>query len=281
MGTGRGRGRRRGGRRARGGHGTALAGRVLARHRGARPVRTRQLGDRPASRRHGERGGLDARGAGERRVCRRRGDLPGHVSRRPSRGGAARDPAARPTGRRAPRAWFNDLAGPPGGGAGAVRRLDEAEVELDRVEDLAHRRQHPSRIAAAARLRGQLAEARRDRHLARAKLEEAVALGNDARGRRRARDGTPGLRDLPAASRRTTRRDRTSPASAAPLQRARRGPVPEPGRRGPCCLRRPTASVHNRQDPLTPQERAVARLVASGRTNQQAADELVVSVSNT
>lgn len=155
--------------------------------------------------------------------------------------------------------------------------LDEAEVELERVEDLAVRREHPSRIAAAARLRGQLADAHRDRRIARAKLDGAVSLGNDhvdaderamahlayatflrRRGERR------------AAIEQALARQRYGELGATPFLKSVDEVLAACGA--------PTGSVHDRKDPLTPQERAVARLVASGRTNQQAADELVVSV---
>jgi ATP/maltotriose-dependent transcriptional regulator MalT len=157
-------------------------------------------------------------------------------------------------------------------------RLNEAEVELDHVEDLAHRRQHPSRIAAAARLRGQLADAHRDRHTARAKLEEAVSLGND-----HVDADERAMTHLAYATflrRRGERRAAIEQALTARQRYGELGATPFLTRADEilAACGAPTGSLHKRRDPLTPQERAVARLVASGRTNQQAADELVVSV---
>jgi DNA-binding NarL/FixJ family response regulator len=159
-----------------------------------------------------------------------------------------------------------------------LRRLDEAEAELDRVAELARAREHRSRLAAAARLRGELADARRTPDEAREAFEEAIALGDERvdaderamahlaygaflrrRGERRA-----------AIEQLTRARDRYLELGAAPFS-TRCDQLLK------ACGAHPTRQMV-RPDVLTPQERAVATLVAAGRTNQQVADELVLSV---
>ena len=170
-----------------------------------------------------------------------------------------------------------------------LRRLDEAESELDRVEDLAQRRGHPSRLAAAARLRGQLADARRDHQTARAAFDKAIDLGDDdiegvdaderaaahlaygtflrRRGERRA-----------AIEHAREARARYAALGARPfLQRADQllNECGVPADSTDAAIE--DAAIDDWASPLTPQERAVATLIATGRTNQQAANELVVS----
>jgi len=156
-------------------------------------------------------------------------------------------------------------------------RLDEAEAELAAMGELAERRGRRSRLAAIARVQGQLSAARRQTDRARAAYTEALRLADSAdaleqalaheaygrflrrRGERRA--AIERLRDA---------HNRFAALGAAPFltrcddELAACG-VMDPTTRAPA-------------DALTPQERAVAQLICTGRTNQQAADELVVSV---
>jgi len=156
-------------------------------------------------------------------------------------------------------------------------RLDEAEDELARVEDLARRRAHPTRLAAVARLHGQLANARGNQKDARAAFETAIARGDD-----RVDADERAIAHLNYA--RFLRRRGERRAAVAHLVEARRrygllaaGPfiarcddlLSACGVQGPG----QASSV----DVLTPQERAVAALICAGRTNRQAAEELVVS----
>ena len=169
-----------------------------------------------------------------------------------------------------------------------LRRLNEAEKELDRVEDLAHRRGHPSRLAAAARLRGQLADARRDHQTARAAFDQAIAS-----------DMTTSRASMP-----TNEPPRTWPTgpsfgaagNVAPRSRTPARPAPVTPHSGRPFLQRADqllnecgvpadstdtaiedAAIEDWAGPLTPQERAVATLIATGRTNQQVAEQAVVS----
>jgi DNA-binding CsgD family transcriptional regulator len=159
-----------------------------------------------------------------------------------------------------------------------VHSLDEAEDELAVLEESAHRRAHPSRLAAAARLRGQLADARRHHDDARTSFETAIALGGagvDADERAMAH-----LAYGSFLRRRGERRAAVEHLTQAGQRYDRLGAAPFIAR---CdVLLTACGASPNREavstDPLTPQERAVATLAASGRTNQQAADELVLSV---
>ena len=157
-------------------------------------------------------------------------------------------------------------------------RLDEADTFLTPHEDLAARRGHRSTLARLGLARGRLTAARGDVDTARTQCEQALAQlehlplpydrarvnlahGQTLRraGKRREADTVlHNARDLYATLDARTYIDR--------------------------CDREPQAGgVHTSRiapglPQLTPQEQAVARLVASGATNKQTALELYISV---
>ena len=158
-------------------------------------------------------------------------------------------------------------------------RLDEASSAIRGFEATARDRGSRSRLAALARLRGELATARREHPTAREAFEEALRLGDgvaDAleqglalasygrflrrRGERRA-----------AQERLQAARDRFVSMGAAPFvdlcdeELAAAGLTPEPSERSPT-------------EVLTAQEQIVATLACRGLTNKEMAHQLVLSV---
>jgi len=158
-------------------------------------------------------------------------------------------------------------------------RLDDAEEALASFEEVARERGSRSRIASLARVRGELATARRDNATARECFEEALAVGAGAvdalehglvlasygrflrrRGERRA-----------AQDRLSAAREQFVKLHAAPFiercdqELAASGLVTEPT--GPAI----TAI-------LTPQEQLVAALACKGMSTQEMAHHLVLSV---
>lgn len=161
----------------------------------------------------------------------------------------------------------------------AVGRLDDAASTVAELEAEAIRRADPPTATEACRARGVL-EAGRDR---RAAAEEAFARGlaidaEDARPLERAR------LELAAGSARRRWGERRAAASALEAARER---LADTGARGllarvereldACGLRPAKRSTAPHVPALTPQELTVARLVAAGRTNREAAAELVIS----
>ena len=161
----------------------------------------------------------------------------------------------------------------------ALRRFDEAEPMLDRLEATGEARGRRSTLAGVARVRAQLAMARHDLPAARTCLETALALGEGSAG---VLDQARARTAYGAVLRRTGQR--RAAAEQLRLGRevfARLGAQPFLARcdeellacglpAGP----RPPAPDAD----LTPQERVVTRLVCRGLTNREVADELVLSV---
>jgi DNA-binding CsgD family transcriptional regulator len=160
----------------------------------------------------------------------------------------------------------------------AESRLDDAARYLDELERLARAREHAPTMAGVARVRGELAFARRDKNGARIQFESALAQSDS-------------LASLDWALLRLTygqflrRLGERRPAGE--LLRAARGRLTALGAepfRARCdtelaacglAVDRVGVPIANL---LTPQEHAVAQLISGGRTNKQAAAELFVSV---
>lgn len=161
-----------------------------------------------------------------------------------------------------------------------LQRVDEADVLLTDMERLARDRQHRSHQGALSRVRGELESARRRTPQARVAFLEALRLGagpgnaletavaHAAYGRflRRRGERRNAVEHLKIALGLFT------DLGAAPflarceseLAACGKAAAPKTGDAG--------------FTSLTPQELAVARLVAEGRRNQEIADELVLSV---
>lgn len=161
----------------------------------------------------------------------------------------------------------------------ALGRFDEAETALAEFDAVARQLRRPSAAAVIARVRGELALARRDHRQARDAFERAVTIGAGSAtvldqalaqtlyggllrrsGERRA-----------AADLLRVARDSLIRLGAIPLLDRCNGELVRCG----LAVDRPTARPTSL---LTPQERAVARLVCAGHTNRQVAAELVISV---
>ncbi|MGE3288648.1 MAG: LuxR C-terminal-related transcriptional regulator [Pseudonocardia sp.] len=160
-----------------------------------------------------------------------------------------------------------------------VGRLAEAEAELARTEELCRERGSRSGLAAVALARGELAAARREPAAARAAFEEALRVG----------DGAASVLDRAralAAHGRFLRRTGSRRAAIAQLTAARavfarlhaRPFLDRCDAELAACGASVARPEHSAADVLTPQERAVARLVCAGRTNREVAAELVLSV---
>jgi DNA-binding CsgD family transcriptional regulator len=161
-----------------------------------------------------------------------------------------------------------------------LHRLDEADAALTDMERLARDRQHRSRQAALARARGELEAARRRTPEARAAFLEALRLG-----------ANPGdaLETAVAHAaygrflrRRGERRNAVEQLSIAQELFTGLGADPFLARcesELAACGKATTGNaIDTAHTTLTPQELAVARLVAEGHRNQEIADELVLSV---
>ena len=161
-------------------------------------------------------------------------------------------------------------------------RLDEAEAVVADFEQVASTRELHSAMADAARLRGLLHAARRQTDAAEAAFQaglehaEAVSVPFEraqlelAYGRLLRRTG----RRTAAVSMLTTARERFAGLGAGPFVERCAGELSASGIR---CAKPPDGRSRNAG--LTPQEGAVARLVAQGLTNREVAAQLVVSLN--
>ncbi len=159
-------------------------------------------------------------------------------------------------------------------------RHDEADEALSRWETTARQRGRRSRIAALARVRGDLAVHRRDLSTARRAygtafdtsaedadvLQHAVLYLSRGRFLRRRGERRGALADLREAERRFGALGADPFLEAVRTELAACGAGPEPDAESP-----------NPPPGLTPQEEAVARLVADGRSNKEIAEVLVLS----
>lgn len=161
----------------------------------------------------------------------------------------------------------------------ATSRAEEADQFLGPHEQLADRRGRPSTIARLARVRGRIEAALGRREQAAAAFERALehieplampyerALIELAHGQFLRRHG----RRRAASEQLTRAREVFAALEARPaLERCERELV--------ACGLKPSRRGADEQPDLTPQEQAVAQLVATGRTNREVAAELLLSV---
>ncbi|GAA3639392.1 helix-turn-helix transcriptional regulator [Microlunatus ginsengisoli] len=162
----------------------------------------------------------------------------------------------------------------------ALHRDAEAEAVIDEWSATAQALGRRSRLAALSRVRGDLAVQRRDLSAARAAYDVALELGDDdcevlqramvfaSRGRflRRRGERRAAISDLCEAE------QRFRSLGAAPFLENLRSEL------AACGVEAGTrADDTGRLSALTPQENAVARLVAAGRSNREIAELLVLS----
>ncbi len=158
-------------------------------------------------------------------------------------------------------------------------RLDEATVEIEQFEALAHERGCRSRLAALARIRGEIATSKRDHKVARASFQAALQHESGAVS---ALDAAVNQ----AAFGRFLRRRGEKRAAVTRLADAKSlftalGARPFVGRVDEelaACGINPSRRTVELPQRLTPQERTIATLVCQGLTNQEVAQHLVLSV---
>jgi len=158
-------------------------------------------------------------------------------------------------------------------------RLDEAALEIEQFEALAQERGCRSRLAALARIRGEIATSRRDHKVARASFQAALehesgavsaldaAVNQAAFGRFLRRRGEKRA----AVTRLADAKTRFTALGAAPFV----GRVDD---ELAACGVNPTRRTIELPQRLTPQERTIATLVCQGLSNQDVAQQLVLSV---
>ncbi len=158
-------------------------------------------------------------------------------------------------------------------------RLDDAAAEMEQFEALAHERGCRSRLVALARIRGEIATSRRDHKVARTSFQSALelnqgavsaldaAVNQSAFGRFLRRRGEKRA----AVARLTDARARFAALGARPF-------VARVDDELAACGVSPTRRTVELPQRLTPQERTVATLVCQGLTNQEVAQQLVLSV---
>lgn len=160
-----------------------------------------------------------------------------------------------------------------------VGRLDDAKRELGVFQEIALERGRRSRLAGLARVRAGLAIAQRELRAARAAFDEAVELGdNSAEALEQAMTHAAYGRFL---RRRGERRSAGRQLQLARVSFLELGASPflqQCDSELTACGLAPAPPPKDHGKALTPQERAVARLVCAGCTNQEVADELVLSV---
>ncbi|HEX2272909.1 MAG TPA: AAA family ATPase [Acidimicrobiales bacterium] len=157
-------------------------------------------------------------------------------------------------------------------------RLEEAEGVLAPLEARAAERGRHSSLAGAARVRGMLEATRGREHAARAAFEAGLChAAQVAMPFERARLEDAYGRFLRRAGARRRAREQLASAQQAYLTLGARPYLERLERELAACGLTPArrSAAHHLQ--LTPQELAVARLVAAGKTNREVAAELVVS----
>lgn len=156
-------------------------------------------------------------------------------------------------------------------------RFPEAEDALARFGPAALQRNSRSRLAGLARVRGELATARREHSRARSAFEDALRLGDAADALEQAVVRASYGRFL---RRRGERRAARTQLEAAVERFRRLGAAPFVNtcvEELAACGGSADASMPEAADGLTPQERIVVRLVCEGLTNQDVARQLVLS----